>query len=119
MTGEYSRAQHLMMPWFSTPKVRPSLGVLLSNSHAADAAAVHEGFALLNISRHASCSKVIPGSNQLTLQSCHERGDFAMPVTHQAFTAMAALTPSVDTLPLTSRPRFACQVHRRHSSFRY
>ena len=42
--------QHLMVPWFSTPKVRPSLGVLRSNSHAADAAAVQEGLALLNMS---------------------------------------------------------------------
>ena len=35
-------------------------------------------------------------------------GKYAIATTHQAFTAMAALTPSVDTLPFTSRPRFAC-----------
>lgn len=35
-----------MFPWFSTPNVRPSLGELLPNSHAADAAAVQEGLAL-------------------------------------------------------------------------
>jgi hypothetical protein len=45
---------HLMVPWFSTPNVRPSLGELLSNSQAADAAAVQEGFALVNMCMHAN-----------------------------------------------------------------
>jgi hypothetical protein len=59
-TVQYSCVQHLMVPWFSTPKVRPSLGVLLSNSHAADAAAVQEGLALLGMCMHDGCRRVVP-----------------------------------------------------------
>lgn len=38
---------HLMLPWFSTPKVKPSFGELLPYTQVADAAAVQEGCALL------------------------------------------------------------------------
>ena len=47
--------------------------------------------------------------DQPVLQICCVMSDYATVRTHQAFTAMAALTPSVETLPFTSRPRFACK----------
>jgi hypothetical protein len=50
---------HLMVPWFSTPKLRPSLGELLSNSHAADTAAVQEGLALC---RECACVQNSPNT---------------------------------------------------------
>ena len=34
---------YLILPWFSTPKVRPKRGALLANTQVAEAAATQEG----------------------------------------------------------------------------